>query len=75
MYGQMNLKGIHSGKIETAFELQKEEIYLYTSIALTNSRFPSPWVTKAVLTHHRGTCTVQEETFKEKKSPSRTPHI
>ena len=33
------------------------EFHILTSIVLTNSRLPSPWVMKAVLTHPRGTCT------------------
>ena len=33
------------------------QVDLRTQKVLTNSRLPSPWVTKAVLTHPRGTCT------------------
>ena len=39
------------------FRLSGRRKIMLTSIVLTNSRLPSPWVTKAVLKHPRGTCT------------------
>ena len=40
------------------------KLYMLTSIVLTNSRLPSPWVTKAVLTHTE--VLVHEEFFQNK---------
>ena len=39
------------------FRLSGRGKMILTSIVLTNSRLPSPWVTKAVLRHPRGTST------------------
>ena len=42
---------------EDVWHLSCMQVDLRTQKFLTNSRLPSPWVTKAVLTHPRGTCT------------------
>ena len=50
----VELRTLRSSKWDAA---PWQHVDILNSIVLTNSRLPSPWVTKAVLTHPRGTCT------------------